>query len=200
MLKDGEYLAWFRTARGEGTGVVHLAKGRISGGDTVLSYGGSYEVDGDRFTAKLTTRRHAAGQLSVFGIDEVEVKLTGTSKGTIATCSGMVNEVPGLAFEATLIFSQDTPPRTEPRRTTTVFVAERFPRLAPRPRGRLTFGLTWLAQSPLAAAPWTGRWIDPTAGSDLPRSRVSLSAAGLALDLPRCVLRLRTSHASPDWL
>lgn len=136
MLKDGEYLAWFRTARGEGTGVVRLAEGRISGGDTVISYGGAYEVAGDRFTATLTTRRHAAGQASVFGIDEVELKLTGRSNGTIATCSGTVDEVPGLTFEATLIFSQDTPPRTEPRRTTTAFAADKLSRLPPRPRGR----------------------------------------------------------------
>jgi hypothetical protein len=131
MLKDGEYRAWFRTARGEGTGVGRLAKGRISGGDTVITYGGTYKVAGDRFTATLTTRRHAAGQASVFGIDEVELKLTGRSKGTIATCSGTVN---GMVFEATLIFSQDPP--IESRRTPVAFDADRMPRLPPRPHGR----------------------------------------------------------------
>jgi len=72
MLKDGTYSAWFKTPRGQGTGLAHLRDGRISGGDTVISYGGTYEVDGDRFVATLTTRRHAAGQPSVFGIDEVD--------------------------------------------------------------------------------------------------------------------------------
>lgn len=96
-----------RPARG--TGIVHLANGRISGGDTVIAYDGTYELDGDQFIATLTTRRHAAGQPSVFGIDDVELTLTGTSKGTIATCSGAVPEVPGRAFE--VILSQDRLPR-----------------------------------------------------------------------------------------
>jgi len=40
MLRDGKYPAWFRTSRGEGTGIIHLADGRISGGDCFFSYGG----------------------------------------------------------------------------------------------------------------------------------------------------------------
>ncbi len=136
MLKDGIYSAWFRTAKGQGTGIVHLANGRISGGDTVITYGGSYEVDGNRFMATLTTKRHAAGQPSVFGIDEVELKLTGRLKGTIATCSGTVDEVPGMVFEATLILSQGPGPPTETRRMPTAFDADRLPRLPRRPRGR----------------------------------------------------------------
>ena len=136
MLKDGEYLAWFRTARGAGTGIVHLANGRISGGDTVIAYDGTYEVDGDRFMATLTTRRHAAGQPSVFGIDEVELTLTGTSKGTIATCSGAVGEVPGMVFEVTLILSQDPSPQKETRPTPTTFNTDKLPKLPPHSRGR----------------------------------------------------------------
>ena len=45
MLKDGKYAAWFRTSRGEGTGIVHLENGKISGGDSIFTYGGSYEID-----------------------------------------------------------------------------------------------------------------------------------------------------------
>jgi len=29
MLRDGKYAAWFRTPRGQGTGVVDLTEGRI---------------------------------------------------------------------------------------------------------------------------------------------------------------------------
>jgi hypothetical protein len=135
MLRDGKYLAWFRTARGEGTGIVHLCNGRIAGGDAVITYGGTYEVDGDRFVATLTSRRHAAGQPSVFGVDEVELKLTGRSNGTIATCSGAVDEVPGMVFEATLILSQDPPPQTEKLRRPIAFNADKLPKL-PHARGR----------------------------------------------------------------
>ena len=37
MLKNGKYSAWFRTSLGEGTGVVMLKDGKITGGDTVLA-------------------------------------------------------------------------------------------------------------------------------------------------------------------
>ena len=51
MLENGRYSAWFRTPLGEGTGVVLLKDGAITGGDTVLEYTGSYNQDGDVFTA-----------------------------------------------------------------------------------------------------------------------------------------------------
>jgi len=102
MLRDGEYAVWFRTVHGEGTGIVFLDKGRITGGDTMFSYGGCYEIDGDRFTATLTTRRYAEGTTTVFGVDEVEARLTGTFKGATAVCSGVAVQAPDVRFEATL--------------------------------------------------------------------------------------------------
>ena len=113
MIKDGKYAAWFRTPRGEGTGIVHLANGRISGGDCFFAYGGSYEVDEDRFTATLTTRKLAAGPSTVFGVDEIEVKLVGKSNGTMASCSGTAEQAPGVVFEATLFLGQDQSARSD---------------------------------------------------------------------------------------
>ncbi|WGD50692.1 hypothetical protein QA641_34665 [Bradyrhizobium sp. CB1650] len=110
MLRDGKYAAWFRTARGQGTGIVHLTEGRISGSDSFFTYGGSYHVEENRFTAVLTTRRHAEGPPSVFGPDEVEVNLSGVCKGAMATCSGTAREAPDVKFEATLIYSQEDAP------------------------------------------------------------------------------------------
>ena len=80
---------------------------QISGGDSFFTYSGSYEVDDDRFTAALTTTRHAAGPPTLFGLDEVEVKLAGRFKGRLASCSGTAKQAPGLPFEATLIASED---------------------------------------------------------------------------------------------
>src|SRR5437879_10465244 len=116
MLKDGQYAAWFRTSRGEGTGIVHLANGKISGGDSIFTYGGSYEIDEDRFTARLTTRRHAAGPHTVFGVDEVEVKLTGTFNGMMASCSGTAKQAAGVVFEATLFLGQGESPQSDAKR------------------------------------------------------------------------------------
>jgi T3SS negative regulator,GrlR len=107
MHRDGRYAAWFRTPRGEGTGIVQLANGRISGGDSFFTYSGSYEVDDDRFTAALKTTRYAEGPPTLFGIDEVEVELAGTFKGRMATCSGTARQAPGVTFAATLIASED---------------------------------------------------------------------------------------------
>jgi hypothetical protein len=80
-----------------------LKDGKLTGGDTVLAYTGTYLQDGDRFTASLTTQRHTAGQPSVFGIDNVNLTLTGKSTSTTASCTGTAEQAPGLIFEATLI-------------------------------------------------------------------------------------------------
>jgi hypothetical protein len=103
MLRNGRYSAWFRTPLGEGTGVVLLNNGKMIGGDTVIAYTGSYVEEGDTFTASITTERHTLGQPSVFGIDEIDLTLTGKSTGTTASCTGTAKQAPGLTFEATLI-------------------------------------------------------------------------------------------------
>ena len=144
MHRDGQYAGWFRTPRGEGTGIVHLANGIITGGDAVFTYGGCYQLDNDRFTATLTTRRYADGPTTVFGCDEVEAQLIGRFKDKRAVCSGTAKQAPGVRFEATL-FLQDqemepapgpkgTParagmarlPKLPTRRTAKPFVAKRF--------------------------------------------------------------------------
>ena len=103
MLENGNYSAWFRTSLGEGTGVVMLKDGEITGGDTVLAYTGSYSQDGNVFTVDIATKRHTPGQLSVFGIDNVDLTLVGKSTPTVASCRGTSRQAPGMAFEATLI-------------------------------------------------------------------------------------------------
>ena len=106
MYRDGRYAAWFRTPRGEGTGIVHLANGKITGGDCMFTYDGSYELEEDRFTATLTTRRYADGPTTVFGYDEIEAQLIGRFKGNRAVCRGMAKQAPGVPFEATLFLQQ----------------------------------------------------------------------------------------------
>jgi hypothetical protein len=105
MLQEGTYSAWFKTPAGEGTGIVHLMAGQVSGQDTVLTYAGSYTIDGDRFTAIIRTHRHAQGQATIFGLDDLTLSLEGSSNGRLATCSGFASEAPGLPFQATLILS-----------------------------------------------------------------------------------------------
>jgi hypothetical protein len=124
MLRNGRYSVWFRTRQeegrrmmqGEGTGVIELNEGKVAGGDTVLTYTGSYVADGDKFTAFIATMRHSPGQPSVFGIDEVDLTLTGKFTPTTASCSGTAKQAPELAFEAVLIPISDEPSNAAPKR------------------------------------------------------------------------------------
>jgi hypothetical protein len=107
MLRNGRYTAWFRTPLGEGMGIVALTDGKIEGGDTVLSYAGTYFQNGDQFSANVTTWRHTPGKASVFEIDNVDLTLTGTSAPMTASCTGTARQAPDLAFEATLVRMAD---------------------------------------------------------------------------------------------
>ena len=95
--------------QGEGTGVIELSDGKVTGGDPWLAYTGSYVADGDKFTAFIATKRHAPGQPSIFGsgIDDVHLTLTGKSTPTTASCTGTAEQAPGLAFEAVLVRMAD---------------------------------------------------------------------------------------------
>jgi hypothetical protein len=42
MLRNGSYSAWFKTPKAGGTGIVVLSDGKLTGGDTVLAYTGTY--------------------------------------------------------------------------------------------------------------------------------------------------------------
>jgi T3SS negative regulator,GrlR len=138
MLKDGTYAAWFKTPLREGAGIVHFADGKIWGGDSIMSYSGSYRVDGDRWSATVTTRRHSAGHATVFGagIDETELTLQGTSNGKIATCSGAAREAPGMAFEATLILSEEQPAATGAASPAPTLPGRKLPKLPQRLKAR----------------------------------------------------------------
>lgn len=70
MLKDGTYAAWYKTPIDQGTGIVHVADGQIWGRDSLMTYHGSCQVDGDRFTATVLTRRHTDGRATVFGVED----------------------------------------------------------------------------------------------------------------------------------
>ena len=107
MLENGKYSVWFRTPLGEGTGVVLLRDGELTGGDTVLAYTGSYDQDGNAFSVNIATRRHSPGQLSVFGIDNVDLTLEGKTAGRVGSCRGTTRQAPGMTFEATIIRMTD---------------------------------------------------------------------------------------------
>jgi|SRR4051812_39420832 hypothetical protein len=107
MLPEGKYSAWFRTDAAEGMGVIELANGRITGGDTVSSYSGTYAQSGDHFSAHIKTSRHSRGDVVLLGLDEVDIELTGTSKDRTASGNGRVKQIPEAIFKVVLVRMTD---------------------------------------------------------------------------------------------
>jgi hypothetical protein len=127
MLRNGEYVAWFRTPRGSGNARVRLQDGHLSGSDSILSYSGSYTVDGNRFAGRIRTRRHTAGHDSLLGIDEAELSLEGVSHGQVAMCSGGFEGSSEIVVEVTLIQVQAEEPKKPPAYRPEDFHPERLP-------------------------------------------------------------------------
>src|SRR5262245_13923612 len=134
MLKDGTYAAWFKTAIGNGTGIAHLADGRIWGCDSIMNYHGTCQVDGERFTALLSTTRHTEGHATVFGVDDLTLRLEGTCTDRIARYVATADEVPGLLLEGLLILSEHSRPAHEQNMTPVTFRPDRLPKRPARSR------------------------------------------------------------------
>ncbi|MBS0528292.1 MAG: hypothetical protein JSS22_02720, partial [Proteobacteria bacterium] len=103
MLAQGQYSVWFKTKQGEGLGIITLRNGRVTGGDDLVTYAGTYTESGHRFHASVKTRRHAPGRLPLFQIDELDIELDGKSGGHLIIASGKVKQVPDTPFDAILI-------------------------------------------------------------------------------------------------
>ena len=135
MLKDGTYAAWYRTPFDQGTGIVHVADGQIWGRDSLMTYHGSCQLDGDRFTATVVTKRHTGGRDTVFGVyDELTLDIEGTCPGKIATYTATAGQARGVILQGTLILTEQ--PAIPPERTTEVPVFDpgKLPKLPKRPR------------------------------------------------------------------
>jgi hypothetical protein len=127
MLKNGKYAAWFGTPSKQGTGVAHLLDGSITGGDSILSYSGTYQVSGDEFTAILKTTRHTKGHETIFGADNLTLLLKGKIAGCIATFIGTADEFLDTPFEGTLIYSEQE--QQKPNRELPAFKPQKLPNL-----------------------------------------------------------------------
>jgi hypothetical protein len=132
MLKDGTYAAWFKTPAGQGVGIAHLNGGIVSGGDDILTYWGNYETDGDRFTATIRTKRHSPGRSTIFGIDDLTLRLEGTCNDALASCSGKADEMPDVLFEATLMLSRPEDRKSIVATSPSEYHPERLPSLPSR--------------------------------------------------------------------
>ena len=103
-MQNGLYSAVFGTQLGDGTGVVFLKDGAARGGDSLMSYRGTYRVTGETVVAELLVTKHAniPGMQSVFGRDLVNISVTGRVNGDQVDLTGFAKEVPGAVFRAQL--------------------------------------------------------------------------------------------------
>jgi hypothetical protein len=94
-----------RTPLAEGMGVIVLAPdGKLSGQDTIMAYTGHWRAEGEQFEANLSAVRHSTGPGAFGALDEIDVTITGRSKGGVtASCKGTAKQAPGLTLEATLV-------------------------------------------------------------------------------------------------
>jgi hypothetical protein len=74
-----------------------------------VTFSGSCEIDGDRFTATLPTKRHTEGHATVFGIDDLKLKLEGTFAGKSASVWGR-EHVPCVQLAGTLTLREQSLP------------------------------------------------------------------------------------------
>ena len=135
MLKDGTYAAWYETPLEQGTGIVHVADGEIWGRDSLMTYHGFCQVDGDRFTATVTTKRHTEGRVTVFGVyDELTLDIEGTCPGKIATYTATAGQARGVVLQGTLILTEQPEVTAERTRAVPAFNPGKLPKLPKRAR------------------------------------------------------------------
>ncbi|MBR0906841.1 hypothetical protein [Bradyrhizobium liaoningense] len=135
MLKDGTYAAWYKTPLDQGTGIVHVADGQIWGRDSLMTYHGACQLDGDRFTAIVSTKRHTDGRATVFGNDEeLTLNIEGNCPGRIATYTATAVQVPGMVLRGTLILTEQPPPASDTAGKMAAFNPDKLPKLPKRSR------------------------------------------------------------------
>jgi hypothetical protein len=103
-MRDGLYKVAFTTPRGSGTGVLAIQGGRVRGGDSRTYYVGTFDENNGQITAhvKVDLHTNTPFMASVFGMDRVNVTLTGSAQGDSAQLTGTATEAPGVTFRAVL--------------------------------------------------------------------------------------------------
>lgn len=83
MIRNGLYKVSVGTELGGGNSVAVLNDGRVLGGDSMMAFEGTYEVDGTKFTATINTSKHS-------NVERM-IPLTGDENATI-NITGMIHE------------------------------------------------------------------------------------------------------------
>ena len=72
--------------------------------DDTFIYDGRWSQEGERLRASSSAKRVVAGPAGMFGMDEVDIVVTGLIDGsTTVACTGFAKQAPGLKLEVVLI-------------------------------------------------------------------------------------------------
>ncbi len=103
-MREGLYKVDFHTVHGTGCGVIHVAGGKMRGGNSAFAFIGTYTGEGDSIKVKISTERHNDDPAfkPLFGTDRVTMTLHGREDGDMAEFEGGALQLPGLAFRAVM--------------------------------------------------------------------------------------------------
>lgn len=81
-----------------------LNDGKLRGGDSMMVYIGSYNENAGTLNVDMKAVAHTAvpGMASVFGVNNVDISLTGKVDGMHATLLGSSPQAPGVRLSVTL--------------------------------------------------------------------------------------------------
>jgi hypothetical protein len=110
-MREGLYKAEYETLNDIGHGLVVLRDGRVYGGDPMIYYVGTYNLDGDVLTARVKAEPYAEpshGFESIFGREKNTVKLEGTvGKDDSISLEGRSDQVSGIGLTVRLSWLAD---------------------------------------------------------------------------------------------
>lgn len=103
-FETGLYAIRFQTPFGAGAGVAYLENGKLRGGDSMMAYVGSYNESNGALDADVHAYKHTdvPGMGSVFGVDQVDIHLTGTVSGGNASLTGTAPQAPGVRLQVSM--------------------------------------------------------------------------------------------------
>lgn len=103
-FESGLYAIRFQTPAGAGAGVAYLENGKLRGGDSMMAYVGSYNEANGILNADVGAYIHTnvPGMSSVFGVDQVDIHLTGKLLDGKATLTGTAPQAPGVTLQVTM--------------------------------------------------------------------------------------------------
>lgn len=103
-MKDGLYIAQFRTPLDEAAGVIVITSDQVRGGDSGMYYVGQVTGEDDRIEVTLTVYKHNETAQSVFGdFDAFKLTLKGRRNADNYEFQGRADAAPSMKFTAILV-------------------------------------------------------------------------------------------------